>query len=115
MVNLVTKPHAAMKRLNLKRGWDVNHRFRYKTARGYEALKRGLAYTYLKGSYSYKTARGYEALKPFKNGRTEEGITGYKTARGYEALKLFFNNFTEAQLTLVTKPHAAMKRLNSVP
>ena len=64
--NLVTKPHAAMKRLNL---WRDSKK--------------------VPKNKCYKTARGYEALKPVKNfGVRVYESDSYKTARGYEALKL---------------------------
>ena len=106
----VTKPHAAMKRLNarmLKNGMKI---LSYKTARGYEALKQqyagsrtvylvtkphaamkrlnvsliSLFLTFPKG---YKTARGYEALKRCEWCAENDATHCYKTARGYEALK----------------------------
>ena len=113
-MKLVTKPHAAMKRLNECYSWGNKRRpHRYKTARGYEALKPlSITNSDMLGN-CYKTARGYEALK-LKLLRKNEVYARYKTARGYEALKRL-KNTKMASGTIVTKPHAAMKRLNSVP
>ena len=130
----VTKPHAAMKRLNarmLKNGMKI---LSYKTARGYEALKQqyagsrtvylvtkphaamkrlnvsliSLFLTFPKG---YKTARGYEALKRCEWCAENDATHCYKTARGYEALKPDEQDYKWLRRR-VTKPHAAMKRLN---
>ena len=77
-----------MKRLNLKiiRILGVLS-LRYKTARGYEALKRKAERAAKTAARKgYKTARGYEALKRYSSTATLSG-SSYKTARGYEALK----------------------------